>query len=74
MVNGMVTMTSADFVAWCNRMGFGKRDAARALGCDRDTTARYWTGAVTIPHPISLACAALEHLPPIILDRATGRR
>lgn len=55
-------MTASDFRSWRERMGFGKRDAARALGCDRNAVARYDAGAANIPRYIELACLAIEYL------------
>ena len=66
-------MTADDFRAWLVRMNLGKRDASRALGCDRGAVARYASGETRITLTIALACAALEHLAPIIIDQATGR-
>ena len=67
-------MTADDFRAWLVRMHFGKRDAAIALGCDRGAVARYASGETRITLTIALACAALEHLAPVVLDKATGRQ
>ena len=54
-------MTASDFRSWRERMGLGKRDAARALGCDRGAVARYDAGVSKIPLFIALACAAIEN-------------
>lgn len=59
-------MTAADFNAWLSRLGYSQRDAAKALGCARQTISGYASGETTIPHYIALACAAVAQGLPAI--------
>jgi hypothetical protein len=52
-------MTSADFVAWCERHGVTHRNAPDALGISAKQMYRYWQGH-RIPRSIALLCQALD--------------
>lgn len=51
-------MTADDFNAWLEKEGFSAREAARHLGCSKDTVAKYKLKGA--PVYIGLACAALS--------------
>lgn len=54
-------MTPAEFTAWLDHMGWSQREAARRLGCGRNTISAWLDGQAPTPIPpyIALACAAL---------------
>ncbi len=59
-------MRPDQLIAWRDRLGFNKAEAARRLGIARNSLAAYEAGAQTVPIYIALACAALAYgLPPI---------
>jgi transcriptional regulator with XRE-family HTH domain len=51
-------MTADDFIAWRNRLGLNRTQAAEVLGLGRNQPQRYEEGQ-PIPLYIALACAAI---------------
>ncbi|MEI9428661.1 helix-turn-helix domain-containing protein [Mesorhizobium sp. Cs1299R1N3] len=51
--------TSANLVAWRDKLGISQREAAKALGIARQSYSNYEAGSVTIPKVVALACQAL---------------
>lgn len=63
---GEFGLTAASLIAWRNRLGFKKAEAARRLGVSWTTYASYETGKTKIPLYVALACSAIAHgLPPM---------
>lgn len=59
-------MTAATLLAWRNRLGLNKSEAAIALGLSRNGYEAYEAGRNRIPRHVALACAAIAYgLPPI---------
>ena len=59
-------MTPTDLIAWRQRLGLNKSEAAASLEITRATYRRYERGEAEIPRTIALACAALSYgLPPM---------
>ncbi len=52
-------MTSDNFNAWLINMGISGLEAARRLGCAKDTITKYKRDGA--PEYIGLACSALYH-------------
>jgi transcriptional regulator with XRE-family HTH domain len=58
-------MTFAEFEAWRTRLNLSRKDAADALGINRNQPRRYEEGT-PIPRTVALAAAAIAYgLPPI---------
>jgi transcriptional regulator with XRE-family HTH domain len=63
-------MTPSTLLAWRERLGFNRAEAARKLGLSRNTYCAYEAGINRIPLYIALACAAVAYgLPPIGLSQ-----
>ena len=52
-------MTAAGLKAWRERLKFSKTQAARELGCSRQSIYEWESGRSPVPRYITLACAAL---------------
>lgn len=58
-------MTPTTLIAWRERLGLTRIEAARRLGLSRNGYSAYETGKNRIPQYIALACAAIAFgLPP----------
>jgi transcriptional regulator with XRE-family HTH domain len=58
-------MTAASLTAWRKRLGWSKAEAARRLGCSKNSILA-WENGQAVPLYIALACQALANgLPPM---------
>jgi DNA-binding XRE family transcriptional regulator len=57
-------MTAQQFIDWRTLMGWNQTEAARRLGCARNSIIAYETGRSEIPLYIKLACAELKRAKP----------
>lgn len=53
-------MTGKQFIKWREALGWNQSDAAKHLGCARNTIIAYEAGRSSIPLYIELACAELS--------------
>lgn len=53
-------MTPEQFMAWRERLGLNRKQAAEALDIGRNQPKRYEDGETPIPRYIALACAAIS--------------
>lgn len=52
-------MTSEDFKAWREQMGWNRSEAAQMLGLGRNMPQKYEDGIAAVPSYVALACSAL---------------
>lgn len=64
--SGRGAVTGSSLIAWRQRLGLNRLEAAKSLQIARNTYQGYEEGKQPIPRHIALACAAIAHgLPPI---------